>query len=154
MKALTLTQPWASLVAIGAKRIETRGWSTNYRGPIAIHAAKAFPGTAKALAQNETAFRRALGWPHPERITQEWLDDIAARLRSMPTGCVIAVSEILDCRRTEDIVTPELVATDEYAFGDYAPGRYGFILGKVMQISPPVPVMGSLGLWNWEEIHA
>lgn len=33
MKALTLTQPWATLVAIGAKCIETRGWSTDYRGP-------------------------------------------------------------------------------------------------------------------------
>jgi hypothetical protein len=31
MKALTLTQPWASLVAFKAKRIETRSWSTNYR---------------------------------------------------------------------------------------------------------------------------
>ena len=44
MKALTLTQPWASLVAIGAKRIETRSWSTPYRGLLAIHAAKGFPG--------------------------------------------------------------------------------------------------------------
>jgi hypothetical protein len=36
MKALTLIQPWASLVAIGAKRVETRGWRTSYRGPLAI----------------------------------------------------------------------------------------------------------------------
>lgn len=40
MKALSLTQPWASLVAVGAKRIETRSWRTSYRGPLAIHAAK------------------------------------------------------------------------------------------------------------------
>lgn len=40
MKAITLTQPWATLVAIGAKRIETRSWATRYRGPLAIHAAK------------------------------------------------------------------------------------------------------------------
>jgi hypothetical protein len=40
MKAISLWQPWATLVAIGAKTIETRGWSTSYRGPIAIHAAK------------------------------------------------------------------------------------------------------------------
>lgn len=38
MKAITLMQPWATLVAIGAKRLETRSWSTNYRGPLAIHA--------------------------------------------------------------------------------------------------------------------
>src|SRR6185437_11126448 len=40
MLALSLWQPWATLVAIGAKRIETRHWHTHYRGPLAIHAAK------------------------------------------------------------------------------------------------------------------
>lgn len=37
MKALTVTEPWATLIAIGAKRIETRSWPTEYRGPVAIH---------------------------------------------------------------------------------------------------------------------
>lgn len=40
MRAITLWQPWASAVALGSKTIETRHWSTNYRGPLAIHAAK------------------------------------------------------------------------------------------------------------------
>lgn len=40
MKALSLWQPWATLIANGAKQIETRSWSTSYRGPILIHAAK------------------------------------------------------------------------------------------------------------------
>lgn len=40
MKAISLWQPWASLIAAGVKSIETRGWPTNYRGQIAIHAAK------------------------------------------------------------------------------------------------------------------
>jgi hypothetical protein len=35
---LTLHQPWASLIALGVKTIETRSWSTKYRGPLAIHA--------------------------------------------------------------------------------------------------------------------
>lgn len=38
MKALTIRQPWASLIAHGVKTIETRSWSTEYRGPLAIHA--------------------------------------------------------------------------------------------------------------------
>lgn len=59
MKGLTLTQPWATLVAIGAKRVETRSWSTNYRGPIAIHAAKGFPPEARALCDEEP-FRSCL----------------------------------------------------------------------------------------------
>lgn len=39
MKAITIWQPWASLIALGVKTIETRSWSTDYRGPLAIHAA-------------------------------------------------------------------------------------------------------------------
>ena len=38
MKALTIIQPWATLLAAGKKRIETRSWKTNYRGEILIHA--------------------------------------------------------------------------------------------------------------------
>lgn len=44
MPALTLHQPWASLVALGVKTIETRAWSTLYRGPLAIHAASTSKG--------------------------------------------------------------------------------------------------------------
>lgn len=39
MKALTLKQPWADQIMTGAKTIETRTWSTKYRGPLVIHAA-------------------------------------------------------------------------------------------------------------------
>lgn len=39
MKALTIWQPWASLLVSGQKKYETRSWATSYRGPIAIHAA-------------------------------------------------------------------------------------------------------------------
>jgi hypothetical protein len=44
VKALTVRQPWASLIACGAKTIETRSWRTSYRGPIAIHAGKTIDG--------------------------------------------------------------------------------------------------------------
>jgi hypothetical protein len=40
MKCISLHQPWASLVVVGAKRYETRHWSTAVRGQILIHAAK------------------------------------------------------------------------------------------------------------------
>ena len=38
MKAITIHQPWAWAVATGRKTVENRTWSTNYRGPLAIHA--------------------------------------------------------------------------------------------------------------------
>ncbi|KXG09931.1 hypothetical protein AT864_01491 [Anoxybacillus sp. P3H1B] len=40
MKAITIKQPWATLIALGEKKFETRSWKTNYRGKIAIHAGK------------------------------------------------------------------------------------------------------------------
>jgi len=40
MKALSIKQPWASLIAQGKKTIETRTWKTNYRGPLLICASK------------------------------------------------------------------------------------------------------------------
>ncbi|WP_409175497.1 hypothetical protein [Brevibacillus fortis] len=33
MKAITIHQPFATLIALGEKRFETRGWATRYRGP-------------------------------------------------------------------------------------------------------------------------
>jgi hypothetical protein len=42
MKALTVLQPWAQLLILGAKRYETRSWKTKHRGPLLIHAGRAF----------------------------------------------------------------------------------------------------------------
>ena len=42
MKALSLRQPWAWLVAAGHKDVENRTWSTRFRGEFLIHAAKTF----------------------------------------------------------------------------------------------------------------
>src|SRR5581483_12167599 len=55
-KVLTLTQPWATLVAIGAKQIETRSWPTKYRGPLLIHAGAGLgPGGKEAYVERCTA---------------------------------------------------------------------------------------------------
>jgi len=43
MKAITLHQPWASLVAQDIKTIESRSWTTSYRGLLVIHASKRQP---------------------------------------------------------------------------------------------------------------
>lgn len=40
MKVISLLQPWASLVILGHKKIETRSWNTKYRGDLLIHASK------------------------------------------------------------------------------------------------------------------
>lgn len=133
LKALTLQQPWATLVAMGAKRIETRSWRTRYRGPLAIHAAAGLPPAARAACLHpplEAALRAADVWP-PE---------------SLPRGAVLAVTCLLACARIgPDTIPPE----PERSFGDYAPGRWAWLLEDVHALPQPIPVRGALGLWEW-----
>jgi activating signal cointegrator 1 len=153
MKALSLTQPWASLVAAGAKKIETRSFRVSHRGWIAIHAAKAFPGEAKRLCESRM-FCRAMGWPEsPNPLTQDWLDDNAARIKGLPLGCVVAVARLLACVPTGVLLADRAYGADmteqERAFGNYDTGRWGWILTDVKPLSRPIPAKGALGLWEW-----
>lgn len=140
MKALTLTQPWASLVAIGAKGIETRGWWTEYRGPLAIHAAKGFPDDARYIATTEP-FRSALG---------------GGLATELPRGAIVAMATLRDCWRFGQNTERQLrersaaggLPPHEADFGDYTAGRYGFRFKHVVALPEPVPVPGKLGLWN------
>ena len=74
MKALTICQPYADMIARGEKIIENRTWPTSYRGPLAIHAGK------------------SKSWMEPE--------DIAER-PSMAFGAIVATAVLLDCQRVE-----------------------------------------------------
>lgn len=40
LKALSVRQPWANMIASGTKTIETRKWPTDYRGPLLIVSTK------------------------------------------------------------------------------------------------------------------
>jgi hypothetical protein len=53
MKALSIIQPWATLLAMGAKKIETRSYRTPYRGPLLIHASKTLSPSGMQLAKTE-----------------------------------------------------------------------------------------------------
>lgn len=140
MKALSLTQPWATLVALEAKRIETRSWATKYRGPIAIHAAKSFPGWCRDLCYAS---------PFAEILSARGLDP-----DNLPLGAVLCTTEIVDCVRTESIAEAPCYyseAEHEIEFGDYSASRYGFLFGAVRRLPTPVAVKGHLGLWPWNE---
>ena len=78
-KCLTLTQPWATLVTLNEKRFETRGWNTDYRGPLLVHAAKTFPNWAIKICFREP-FRTAL--------VIAGVED----LNDLPLGCIVARS--------------------------------------------------------------
>ena len=51
MKAITIKQPWATLIAKGYKEYEFRTWKTKYRGEILIHSGKVID--KKAMARFE-----------------------------------------------------------------------------------------------------
>ncbi len=157
MKAITLTQPWATLVAVGAKKIETRSWTTRYRGLLAIHAAKNFPKEAQYLCFQEP-FRKILigkyGFMHG--------GEIYFGNHTFPLGQIIATCNLVDCikifgKEQETHWTPGgmefKIPPDEpeLSFGSYGPGRYAWILDNVKPLPTPVAMRGSLGLWEWSE---
>ena len=59
MNCLSLVQPWATLLLSGAKRYETRCWSTSYRGLLGIHASRRWSADLDYLCLREP-FRTAL----------------------------------------------------------------------------------------------
>lgn len=133
MKALTLTQPWATLVAIGAKHVETRSWRCSYRGPLAIHAAKGFPKDARGTC---------LLQPFTRILTAAGFDTID----QLPRGQIIAVARLTACRPTSEASL--LVGELEHEFGDYGPDRWGWFLEEVRKLETPMPAIGALGLWT------
>lgn len=128
MKALSLWQPWASLMAAHVKRHETRHWATAYRGPIAIHAAKRIDvaGAPDALCID------ALG--------PNWS-------RTVPIGMVVAVGQLASC--TEAGRAKALTAADREA-GNFTPGRYAWRIDQLRTLRQPIPALGRQGLFNWE----
>jgi hypothetical protein len=150
MKTLTLTQPWATLVAIGAKCIETRGWSTPYRGALAIHAAKGLADMSEAELE-----RLCLSEPFKSALIKgAAVEGSGERLVVLPRGKVVAICNLVACvptwKLTEGWLYEDLFTEQERAFGNYEPGRYAWILSDVHALLEPIPARGALGLWEWQ----
>ena len=169
MKALTLTQPWATLVAIGAKRIETRSFRVSYRGPLAIHAAKGFPTAVQDSVRYDMRFFAELNPSYAAHIVRSGVKlpptSIAFEtLAKLPRGAVIATCKLVDCREIIAAVYPRMPDGEflllgnriipppppELYFGDYSPGRYAWMLEDIHMLSGPIPARGALGLWEWD----
>lgn len=123
MKALSIQEPYASLILDGFKTMETRSWKTNYRGRLYIHAGK--------------------------KEYYHWKDnpDIAWFNPTKERGCIIGYVDIVDCIPTEKVPKN----SDEIKYGFYGDGRYAWVLQNPCRISP-VAVKGKLGLFNLDEI--
>lgn len=129
MKALSLYQPWASLIAIGAKRYETRSWGTRYRGPLLICAAKTMNSDVKHALMDVQV--------------QKALSDAGVTI--IPFGIAVCLVDLVECIGTEHI-TPEQIGTDR-PFGDFSIGRWAWKLENVRAV-PPFAVKGKQGLFE------
>lgn len=98
-------QPWASLIARGRKNIETRSWSTRYRGPLAIHAAQRRPEVGLAVGGYRVSRPRAPKdapfslWFHAVENGRGGQHAVA-----LPLGAVVATCELTD---VVPIVSPD-----------------------------------------------
>lgn len=96
MKALTLWQPWASLVALGEKRIETRSWSTP------------FNATQTARAAIATATSDAHRWQTTATAERRTLEAEQARAQATATAQAFDLQTKQD-QQTRDALIPLLV---------------------------------------------
>lgn len=131
MQALTISQPFATLIAEGHKWVENRTWPTRYRGDLAIHAGKG----QQYLNKNEIA--------------------------KFPTGCVIAIARLAAVVELswamdqfeggfDGRIEGSTKSVVDLVMHQHSEGPWCWILEDVRAIDP-VPVRGSQGLWTWEQ---
>ena len=139
---LTMTEPWGTLVASGAKRIETRSWLTTHRGPLAIHLARTLPAAASALCDQQP-FQTALAAAGYRRSTEHHDQSNPWQL---PLGRVVAITWLETVERLAPNATVEEL---ERSFGNFAPGRYAWHFSTIYRLTRPIAARGSLGVWDW-----
>jgi hypothetical protein len=139
MKAMSIWQPWSSLMAAQLKRNETRGWRKNFRGELVICSSKQrrWPSYASA----------AMGWLWSERDRFPGCHgNLKDLFYSLPFGCALCVVRVVDCVPVESIEAS--LGLRERALGDYSPGRFAWQTEMVKVLRVPVPVLGRQGLFN------
>lgn len=142
LKAITIKQPWATLIALREKQFETRSWQTKHRGLLAIHAGKTVDKNACEIM---------------------WIRDTLAAhgitsWKQLPTGVVIATANLVNCHEVISdygdhavVHTGLKISDNEYRFGDFEEGRYAWELDAIQVLAEPVKAKGQLSLWNWND---
>lgn len=144
MKALTIIQPWATLIMFGLKRYETRNWPTVYRGPLIIHAAKGFPDWAQQMCLREP-FASAL-----KQCGIRTIWDRKQKTSDLPLGCGLGIVDMVDCQRMDQPLLHSLSA-QELAFGEWCYGRYAWDFSIPLRWPTPIPMRGFQRLWDWPD---
>lgn len=128
MKALTIKEPWASLIIEEYKKYEFRSWKTKYRGKILIHAGL---GIEKDMM---------------ERFKDYNID--------INPGYIIGEATITDCILVDEEFNCELRCIDSVVYGrSNHTETYAWKLENVVKYEKPIPCKGKLGLWNYCEVN-
>jgi activating signal cointegrator 1 len=133
MFVLSLLQPWASLIIMGVKTIETRRWQTAHRGPLLIHAGQRKAGESIAL---EPPIAKYI--PH---------------FNQLPFGAIIGQINLVDIVPVESLpLSTTALASQSLelnAFGDESINRFAWLLEDAIMFNKPIPARGHLHLWQF-----
>ncbi len=137
MKCISLWQPWATLMVIGAKRNETRSWPTSHRGIVAIHAAKKWTRELAHMCRTD---------PFWEALADECnVPACYVSGSALPFGAIVGTVEIIGCKQITEENRP---SGNERAFGDYTPGRFGWQTRNPVRFAEPIPFRGAQGFFE------
>lgn len=145
MKAISLWEPWASLMCSGAKTIETRGWRTSYRGDLLICASR-----HRVLYELHDWLCRwhVQGGLAPlvgKPLDLEGKTWPGVNIRDLQFGNAVCVVELYDCVPSDDLTLGDV--KHERHFGDFTPGRFAWLTRNLRQIEP-FAVRGKQGLFE------
>jgi hypothetical protein len=143
MKALTLWQPWASLITFGEKRIETRCWQTTYRGELAIHAAAKLPPRWLGASMHGNDFQNELA-----DVLNVRRDHVDSAIRGLPYGAIVGIARLASIEETQ--YARDILCRRELLFGNFEDGRYAWHLTLLKKFDVPIPAKGNRLLWNWK----
>lgn len=139
-RVLTLWQPWATYMAAGIKRYETRSWHPN-----------------KALTKGEIIMiHAAKRWDKKQSRQHSYLSSQFVEIDDIGTitdfGCILGAFRYLGAEQCE--VVWEQIGEVERAVGNYGPGRYAWEFELMKLADPPIPARGQQGLWTWSQADA
>lgn len=147
MRAASLWQPYAQLSVLGLKHIETRGWYTKHRGPLAMQATKARPKELNGIEYRGEFWEAFM----PYFIEMPpWTIGNLGQKGALPMGAIVGTVNIVDCVPIESLYGSAYDTPRERAFGDWSEGRFGWIMESPVVFDKPVPIAGKQGLWNWD----
>lgn len=139
-KVISLMQPWATLLVMGIKKVETRSWATNYRGEILIHASNKISREAADFYYNNAEFQKYRAMLPEDELEQ---------------GKIIGAVDIVNVvkakewkwhnrNNAEDVEREKLL-------GDLSGERYAWVVKNPVMFKEPVPAKGALKIWDFKQ---